>query len=186
MLRLLPTYSESPLVRTRDPAVLATCHTVVDVGGEFDASRNRFDHHQRGFDITMPGRNTKLSSAGLVYMHYGRSIIIQSTGLAEDSEDVQLLYEKLYDDFVEAFDANDNGVSLYDADKLKQAGLQKRYNEKGYNIGAVVGRYNYNHKLENVTSDSKTAEQYQEEEDGRFLKASVFTGEQFLRKPILA
>ena len=34
MLRMLPAYSASPLVRTRDPKVLETCHTVVDVGGE--------------------------------------------------------------------------------------------------------------------------------------------------------
>ncbi|KAK3061433.1 hypothetical protein LTS18_006284, partial [Coniosporium uncinatum] len=30
LLRLLPTYQTSPLVRTRDPEVLSTCHTVVD------------------------------------------------------------------------------------------------------------------------------------------------------------
>lgn len=45
MLRLLPVYQSARLVRTRDPALLATCHTVVDVGGEYDASRNLYDHH---------------------------------------------------------------------------------------------------------------------------------------------
>ena len=59
----LPEYAGSPLVRTRDPARLAECHTVVDVGGEHDAARRRFDHHQRGFTTTFPGRSTKLSSA---------------------------------------------------------------------------------------------------------------------------
>merc|ERR1712098_927814 len=54
MLRLLPTYSSSQLVRTRDPALLQTCHTVVDVGGEYDASTNRYDHHQRTFNTTFP------------------------------------------------------------------------------------------------------------------------------------
>lgn len=56
------------LVRTRDPAVLATCSVVVDVGGIYDESKQRFDHHQRGFtEVFGHGFVTKLSSAGLVY-----------------------------------------------------------------------------------------------------------------------
>lgn len=35
------------IVRTRDPAELAKCDIVVDVGGEFDPKRHRYDHHQR-------------------------------------------------------------------------------------------------------------------------------------------
>lgn len=35
------------IVRTRVPAQLACCDIVVDVGGEFDPQRHRYDHHQR-------------------------------------------------------------------------------------------------------------------------------------------
>lgn len=38
---------EAEIVRTRDTAVLAECDVVVDVGGEFDPKRHRYDHHQR-------------------------------------------------------------------------------------------------------------------------------------------
>ena len=56
------------LVRTRDPSTLATCDIVVDVGGVYDPSKHRYDHHQRGFDeVFGNGFNTKLSSAGLIY-----------------------------------------------------------------------------------------------------------------------
>lgn len=56
------------LKRTRDPSVLDTCSIVVDVGGVYDESKQRFDHHQRGFtEVFGHGFNTKLSSAGLVY-----------------------------------------------------------------------------------------------------------------------
>lgn len=56
------------LKRTRDPAVLDTCNIVVDVGAIYDESKNRFDHHQRGFThVFGHGFETKLSSAGLVY-----------------------------------------------------------------------------------------------------------------------
>ena len=34
-------------LRTRDPKILDECETVVDVGGIFDASKKRFDHHQK-------------------------------------------------------------------------------------------------------------------------------------------
>ena len=105
MLRMLPTYQASPLVRTRDPAVLATCDIVVDVGATYDPSKNHFDHHQREFDTTFPGHATKLSSAGLVYLHFGKDVIRTVTGLA--GADLDVLYEKLYSDFIEAFDAND-------------------------------------------------------------------------------
>ena len=41
---------------------------MIDVGGVFDSEKDRFDHHQRGFDQTFGrGFDTKLSSAGLVY-----------------------------------------------------------------------------------------------------------------------
>ena len=177
MLRLLPTYLDSQLVRTRDPAVLATCHTVVDVGGEYDDGNNRYDHHQRGFDTVFPGHNTKLSSAGLVYMHFGKDIITTVTGL--QGQDLDILFEKLYTDFIEAFDANDNGVNVLAPKDLEQAGLTKKFEDRGFSIASVVSRYNHGLKSA-VAEDTKTPEAKQAEEDSRFLKASQFVGEQFL------
>lgn len=185
MLRLLPTYRDSNLVRTRDPKVLETCHTVVDVGGEYDANRNRFDHHQRGFDTTFPGRATKLSSAGLVFLHFGKAIIAQrlsgkgesGTTTTEDAPEVGLLYNKLYEGFVEALDAHDNGISLYDPKAVSAAGLEKRFSESGFTLGSVVGRLNPN------WNDAKPAdpEEAQNYEDSRFLLASQRIGEEFER-----
>lgn len=41
---------------------------VLDVGGVYDPSRDRYDHHQKGFEeVFGHGFKTKLSSAGLVY-----------------------------------------------------------------------------------------------------------------------
>lgn len=40
----------------------------MDVGGVYDPSRHRYDHHQQGFEEVLGhGFTTKLSSAGLVY-----------------------------------------------------------------------------------------------------------------------
>ena len=68
LLRLLPTYANADVVRSRDPKVLDECTIVVDVGGVYDNDKLRYDHHQRGFDENFGmGFVTKLSSAGLVY-----------------------------------------------------------------------------------------------------------------------
>jgi uncharacterized UPF0160 family protein len=63
----------------------------------------RFDHHQRGFtEVFGHGFATKLSSAGLVYKHYGRAIIAARMGLPEDSADVQAVWLEVYKSFIEA------------------------------------------------------------------------------------
>jgi uncharacterized UPF0160 family protein len=179
MLRMLPTYHDSELVRTRDPKLLETCHTVVDVGGEYDAQRNRYDHHQRGFTTTFPGRNTKLSSAGLVYMHFGRAIVAQKLGgdVKEDAPEVEMLHNKLYESFIEALDAHDNGISVFDPAGISSAGLEKRYSEGGFTLGAVVGRLNPNWN-EEKPSDPVEA---QRAEDAKFEQASQRIGEEFER-----
>lgn len=202
-LRLLPDYSASTLLRSRDQQALSECHTVVDVGGVYDDSQRRYDHHQREFDTVFPAHSTKLSSAGLVYMHYGRGIISHCTGLAIDSPDLELLYLKLYDDFVEAFDANDNGISAYDPNALRKAGVERKFQDRGFSLASVVNRFNYAHpsplasakasvsagdvSLEGGVSAPEphepakmSPEQKQAEEDERFLKASQFVGEQFV------
>ncbi|EEH36012.2 hypothetical protein PAAG_00335 [Paracoccidioides lutzii Pb01] len=176
LLRLLPTYTSSPLIRTRDPSLLATCHTIVDVGGEYDPARNRYDHHQRTFTTTFPSHSTRLSSAGLVYLHFGKAIIAQHTSLPIDHPDVSTLYEKLYADFIEALDAHDNGISVYDPSRVAAAGLEKRFRDGGINLGSLVGDLN-------GPDPSSTDPQ---DEDSLFEKASKFIGDVFLRKLRLA
>ena len=188
LLRLLPPYSDASLVRTRDPSRLAECHTVVDVGGEYDPVANRYDHHQRTFDTTFPSHLTKLSSAGLVYMHFGRAIIAQRTGLPESHADVSLLYEKLYTDFVEAFDANDNGIELYDRKGLN--GAAKRFKEYGVTLASLVS--DLNNPVDDpllpplVPATSLDVSNPQASEDARFLQASALVGTSFVRKLALA
>lgn len=176
MLRQLPAYNPSSLVRTRDPAVLSSCHTVVDVGGEYELTRHRYDHHQRTFDTTFPTRQTKLSSAGLIYLHFGKPIIALHTGLQEGSSEVEIIWKKVYEDFIEALDAHDNGISVYDPSETQS--LKKRFYDGGIGLGSLVGDLNANYGDE----DSLTPEQTQEAEDERFLKASSMMGECFLRK----
>ncbi|KAK3633640.1 hypothetical protein LTR56_015706 [Elasticomyces elasticus] len=191
LLRLLPEYRNASLIRTRDPETLNTCTIVVDVGGVHDDSAKRYDHHQREFTATFPDHSTKLSSAGLVWMHYGKQIIHAVTGLDSSSSDCGLLYTKIYDDFVEAFDGNDNGIATYDPSALRKAGIDKKFNDKGFTIASIVNRYNYapsaREGADGATANGTTTSgapvpkdgKQQDEEDSRFLRASAFVGEQF-------
>ncbi|CDF32246.1 unnamed protein product [Chondrus crispus] len=101
MLRVLPRFSASRIVRTRDPATLSTLDVLVDVGAVYDPAALRFDHHQRTFSATLcpaPPRNrTKLSSAGLVYKHFGRDVITHVLRAAGDPAPADHHLDRLFD-----------------------------------------------------------------------------------------
>jgi hypothetical protein len=62
-----------------------------------------FDHHQKGFaEAFGHGFDTKLSSAGLVYKHYGRGIVADRMGKGEDAPEVKDVWLQVYRSFVEA------------------------------------------------------------------------------------
>ena len=56
---------------------------------------------------------TKLSSAGLVYFHFGHNVIAEVTGRSADDAVVKMLFDKVYENFVEEVDGIDNGIDLY-------------------------------------------------------------------------
>ena len=181
MLRQLPLYRNARLVRTRDKSKMAECHTVVDVGGEYDPERRRFDHHQATFTTTFPGRNTKLSSAGLVYAHFGKAILagrlssIIEKPVEETHPDVELLYPKIYEGIIEAIDAHDNGIEAYTSEDLVP-GAKKRFRTGGLSIAAAAGRYNPNWNDDLY----ETEEALRAAEDDKFEQASDFMGNHFL------
>lgn len=120
MLKFLPKWRTAAVVRSRNPEVLAACDIIVDVGGQYDPDGGVFDHHQKGFDGVLPGYNTKLSSAGLVYQHFGREVLGELTRDAEWPAHVaEVVYHKVYKDFLEAIDGIDNGVDVAGGAELK-------------------------------------------------------------------
>lgn len=133
MLKLLPQYKDATIVRTRDGSILDKCAIVVDVGGVYDHKQHRYDHHQRSFDTVYSeiGCKTKLSSAGLVYKHYGQDIVreiakscyVNDSGepIDVDEKDMQEIYEKVYRNFVEEIDGIDNGIEAFSEGKRNYA-----------------------------------------------------------------
>ena len=116
LLRRTEKFKDAEIVRTRDPQILKLCDIVVDVGATYDPETLRLDHHQREFTGTFsPKHRTKLSSAGLVYKHFGLEILER---LHQDvsKNDLETLYPVVYDNLIEEIDGVDNGVSCYPAD----------------------------------------------------------------------
>jgi uncharacterized UPF0160 family protein len=90
------------VIRTRDLKIIKNADYVYDVGGIYDSSINRFDHHQKG-GAGIRKNGIPYASFGLVWKTYGEEIC----GSKEVSDKIE---EKL----VESIDANDNGINLFD------------------------------------------------------------------------
>lgn len=122
MLKRVPLYQNAEIVRTRDQQTLDTCNIVVDVGGVYDPVHHRYDHHQRDFNETMNSLNpdkpwkTKLSSAGLVYHHFGDKIIRAILGDEYGDDAVRSIYNQVYEYFIQEIDGIDNGVQMFDGE----------------------------------------------------------------------
>ena len=184
MLRCLPRFCHAPLTRSRDLKVLEPLTIVIDVAGVYDHAKLRYDHHQRGFFETFDGENaaardggrpdvtgpdaatgkfkTKLSASGLVYKHYGREIISSlHPELKERPGDLDHVYVKLYSDFMEAIDANDNGIEIAGKAPL----LYKENTSLPHRVHRLNARWN-------AAPDGPS-------EDERFLQASALCGGEF-------
>lgn len=59
---------------------------------------------------------TKLSSAGLVYLHFGHRVISQILKTKEENDVTCKIYDKIYENFVQEIDAIDNGISQCDGE----------------------------------------------------------------------
>ena len=91
------------IIRTRDEALISKADFVLDVGGVYDPSINRFDHHQSG-GAGSRANNVPYASFGLVWKTYGEKVCGGNKVIAERI-DARL---------VQAIDAGDNGINLFD------------------------------------------------------------------------
>lgn len=98
------------VVRSRDPEVWATCDALVDVGGEYDISRNRFDHHQKGFNVRRES-GQPYAGSGLVWNAYGTAYVMSvvSGRTPQEAEQIaQVVDERL----IRHADAVDVGLDV--------------------------------------------------------------------------
>lgn len=96
-------------VRTRSPERIAEADIVFDVGGVFDPSIGRYDHHMKDKPLREDG--TPYSAAGLLWKDYGHAAIrnIVTTPVTEDM--VAAIWQSLDKSLIIPVDQDDNGVA---------------------------------------------------------------------------
>jgi uncharacterized UPF0160 family protein len=89
------------VVRTRDEKIISKADFVVDIGFEYNPTRNRFDHHQEG-GAGKRESGISYSTFGILWKEYGERI-------CGSKKVADILDKKL----VEVIDADDAGIDLY-------------------------------------------------------------------------
>lgn len=99
------------ITRTRDEKIIEQGGIVLDVGGIFDPSTLRFDHHQNSFTDARPD-GTPYATAGLVWRHFGADVLAKK-GLKGDYE-IEFALQWVDQKLISDIDAVDNGLFTED------------------------------------------------------------------------
>lgn len=101
VLQLVHGVENCKIIRTRDAEQIQSADIVVDVGGEYDIAKKRFDHHQEG---GAGGRENgiRYSSLGIIWKEYGKLLCTN-----------EQVVEKIDASLVMPVDAGDNGIDIY-------------------------------------------------------------------------
>jgi len=108
------------VTRTRDESKFAAADIVLDVGGENDQARNRFDHHQKG-GAGLHVEGIPYASFGLVWKKFGPQAVrevMREVMHAEGHKDMDDAFIQTVADAVEkrlvlGVDATDNGQNAF-------------------------------------------------------------------------
>ena len=104
LTRLFP---EAELVRSRDKQLLTRGEgkIIYDVGGDYDADAQIFDHHQRPSPLREDEQ--PYSSFGLIWAHFGRAYL---AAMSVPVGDIEEIHAKFDTKFVLPIDLLDNGA----------------------------------------------------------------------------
>jgi Uncharacterized conserved protein related to MYG1 family len=114
ILSKIPRFQGADLIRTRDANLIQSAggsDIVFDVGFEFDAVRNRFDHHMRDKPLreeTFEGKPIPYSSVGLIWRFFGEEYLLANFDDIEGYIDE--VWEEVDRTFILPTDMTDNGI----------------------------------------------------------------------------
>jgi uncharacterized UPF0160 family protein len=100
VIQLLLGQDAVEITRTRDESIITKADWVCDVGGIYEPTTHRFDHHQPGAPVRDNG--VPYAAFGLVWKHYGER-------LCGDPDVSALIDER----FIQSVDAADNGSHTF-------------------------------------------------------------------------
>jgi uncharacterized UPF0160 family protein len=177
------------IFRTRDEKIIKTGDYVFDIGGIYDAEKNRFDHHQIG-GAGKRENGIEYSSFGLVWKKFGKRLC----RLEEVAEIID-------DNLVAPVDAFDNGFDLVENKysispyfvqhfflAMRPTVREKKTNNykmflKSVKIAKEILKREIVHAEDAVLSEKKIASIYNKNEDKRILILSEdFHNEDILSK----
>jgi len=112
------------LIRSRD--INPETNILVDVGGIYNPSELKFDHHQPNCSETFSDKHSiPMSSLGMVWKHFGKNILdmfiqtsVFSSSFSDSFNDNKKdkkkdeLIKEIYDKLILEIDAHDNGIPM--------------------------------------------------------------------------
>ena len=123
MTKYINEFKDSWIIRTRNYDIHKETDLICDVGGIFDPVTNRFDHHMKEFNHNFDDKHKiKMSSAGLLYKYHGKevleNILRAMDAFDQNTEMLDKIYYKIYENFIASVDGNDNGINQYPDDVI--------------------------------------------------------------------
>lgn len=137
---------ETQLIRTRDPELLRSADFTVDVGGEWEPSRGRFDHHQKGFEGKRPS-GVVYASSGLVWKEFGvRYVASALRSTQADPAFATHIAQAIDEELVQYLDMVDTGARQVAPGLVGLSALLHSFNlpgtkESGDTHNAVLARF---------------------------------------------
>ena len=187
LLKFLPEYNKSIIIRTRNYDILDKCDIVVDVGSKFDPKLKRFDHHMKEFFEVFDKneekiKDIKLSSAGLVWKYLGKDILIyilKGNNLYEQNkEHLDEIIKKIYLNFICMVDAKDNGINAFPSN------IEPKYIDNT-GFSSRIARLNPEWNSENVDVNSRFKKAWDLAEDEFYYQLMHFANSYFIAYDIV-
>ena len=126
---LLLLHPEATVLRSRDPLDWARCDALVDVGGEYDPERNRFDHHQKGFAERRGAAQGAIpfAGAGLAWRSYGAMCVKTCCPTLSVDEALQIAH-RVDEALIQHIDAVDSGIHVPGPQAFSFTGIIDTFN----------------------------------------------------------
>ncbi|WP_338333550.1 MYG1 family protein [Acetobacter sp. LMG 32666] len=95
--------------RSRKPEDIQAADIVFDVGGIYDPSCGRYDHHMKNKPLREDG--TPYSAAGLLWKDYGKAAVRNLVRTQVDDATINAIWQSIDKSLVVPIDQDDNGVA---------------------------------------------------------------------------
>lgn len=119
-------FPDARIVRTRDATLISQADVAIDVGGEWDPERGRYDHHQKDFSGARDN-GVVYASAGLIWADVGEHFIGKIAGHLNTHE-IKAVHRAVDEQLVVYLDMEDTGAQKCAPDFFGLSALVATFN----------------------------------------------------------